>query len=217
MNILWADMMLVAVIYGAFHGTMPQVTQAAIDSSKEAVMLCITMLGILSFWMGLMRIAERGGVIAGLSRKLKPVLRFLFPQIPPGHVANEQIAANMIANIFGLGWAATPAGLKAMESLEELEESRRKEMGTENGAAKRKKGHQTKPAPVPRGTANAEMCTFLIMNISSLQLIPVNIIAFRSQYGSVNPAEIIGPAILATVISTITAVIFCKFAQKLTN
>jgi len=104
-----------------------------------------------------------------------------------------------------------------MESLEELEESRRKEMGTENGAAKRKKGHQTKPAPVPRGTANAEMCTFLIMNISSLQLIPVNIIAFRSQYGSVNPAEIIGPAILATVISTITAVIFCKFAQKLTN
>ena len=175
------------------------------------------MTGVMSFWMGLMRIAERGGVIAGLSRKLKPVLRFLFPQIPPGHVANEQIAANMIANIFGLGWAATPAGLKAMESLEELEESRRKEMGTENGAAKRKKGHQTKPAPVPRGTANAEMCTFLIMNISSLQLIPVNIIAFRSQYGSVNPAEIIGPAILATVISTITAVIFYKFAQKLTN
>ena len=188
MNLLWAGMMLAAVVYGALHGTMPQVTQAAIDSSKEAVMLCITMLGILSFWMGLMRIAERGGVIAGLSRKLKPVLRFLFPQIPPGHVANEQIAANMIANIFGLGWAATPAGLKAMESLEELEESRRKEMGTENGAAKRKKGHQTKPAPVPRGTANAEMCTFLIMNISSLQLIPVNIIAFRSQYGSVNPA-----------------------------
>ena len=217
MNLLWAGMMLAAVVYGALHGTMPQVTQAAIDSSKEAVMLCITMLGILSFWMGLMRIAERGGVIAGLSRKLKPVLRFLFPQIPPGHVANEQIAANMIANIFGLGWAATPAGLKAMESLEELEESRRKEMGTENGAAKRKKGHQTKPAPVPRGTANAEMCTFLIMNISSLQLIPVNIIAFRSQYGSVNPAEIIGPAILATVISTITAVIFCKFVQKLTN
>ena len=145
--------------------------------------LCITMTGVMSFWMGLMRIAERGGVIAGLSRKLKPVLRFLFPQIPPGHVANEQIAANMIANIFVLGWAATPAGLKAMESLEELEESRRKEMGTENGAAKRKKGHQTKPAPVPRGTANAEMCTFLIMNISSMQLIPVNIIAFRSQYG----------------------------------
>ena len=216
MNYLWAFMILSGVIFSAFHGTIPAVTGAVLDSAKEAVTLCITMTGVMSFWMGLMRIAERGGVIAGLSRKLKPVLRFLFPQIPPEHVVNEQIAANMIANIFGLGWA-TPAGLKAMESLEALEESRRKEMGTENGAAKRKKGHQTKPAPVPRGTANAEMCTFLIMNISSLQLIPVNIIAFRSQYGSVNPAEIIGPAILATVISTITAVIFCKFAQKLTN
>ena len=201
MNYLWAFMILSGVIFSAFHGTIPAVTGAVLDSAKEAVTLCITMTGVMSFWMGLMRIAERGGVIAGLSRKLKPVLRFLFPQIPPEHVVNEQIAANMIANIFGLGWAATPAGLEAMES----------------GAAKRKKGHQTKPAPVPRGTANAEMCTFLIMNISSLQLIPVNIIAFRSQYGSVNPAEIIGPAILATVISTITAVIFCKFAQKLTN
>ena len=207
MNYLWAFMILSGVIFSAFHGTIPAVTGAVLDSAKEAVTLCITMTGVMSFWMGLMRIAERGGVIAGLSRKLKPVLRFLFPQIP----------ANMIANIFGLGWAATPAGLKAMESLEELEESRRKEMEVQNGAAKRKKGHRTKPAPVPRGTANAEMCTFLIMNISSLQLIPVNIIAFRSQYGSVNPAEIIGPAILATVISTITAVIFCKFAQKLTN
>ena len=203
MNYLWAFMILSGVIFSAFHGTIPAVTGAVLDSAKEAVTLCITMTGVMSFWMGLMRIAERGGVIAGLSRKLKPVLIFLFPQIPPGHVANEQIAANMIANIFGLGWAATPAGLEAMESLEELEESRRKEMEVQNGAAKRKKGHRTKPAPVPRGTANAE--------------IPVNIIAFRSQYGSVNPAEIIGPAILATVISTITAVIFCKFAQKLTN
>lgn len=217
MNYLWAFMILFGVIFSAFHGTLPAVTGAALDSAKEAVTLCITMTGVMSFWMGLMRIAERGGVIAGLSRKLKPVLRFLFPQIPPDHIANEHIATNMIANVFGLGWAATPAGLKAMESLEALEESRRKEMEVQNGAAKRKRGHHAKQAPVPRGTANAEMCTFLIMNISSLQLIPVNIIAFRSQYGSVNPAEIIGPAILATVISTITAAIFCKFTQKLIN
>lgn len=217
MNYLWAFMILFGVIFSALHGTLPAVTGAALDSAKEAVTLCITMTGVMSFWMGLMRIAERGGVIAGLSRKLKPVLRFLFPQIPPDHIANEHIAANMIANVFGLGWAATPAGLKAMESLEALEESRRKDMGMQNGEAKRKRGHHAKQAPVPRGTANAEMCTFLIMNISSLQLIPVNIIAYRSQYGSVNPAEIIGPAILATVISTITAVIFCKFTQKLIN
>ena len=135
MNYLWAFMILSGVIFSAFHGTIPAVTGAVLDSAKEAVTLCITMTGVMSFWMGLMRIAERGGVIAGLSRKLKPVLRFLFPQIPPGHIANEQIAANMIANIFGLGWAATPAGLEAMESLEELEESRRKEMEVQNGAA----------------------------------------------------------------------------------
>lgn len=217
MNYLWAFMILFGVIFSAFHGTLPAVTGAVLDSAKEAVTLCITMTGVMSFWMGLMRIAEKGGVIAGLSRKLKPVLRFLFPQIPPDHIANEHIAANMIANVFGLGWAATPAGLKAMESLEALEESRRKDMGMQNGEAKRKRGHHAKQAPVPRGTANTEMCTFLIMNISSLQLIPVNIIAYRSQYGSVNPAEIIGPAILATVISTITAAIFCKFTQKLIN
>lgn len=217
MNYLWAFMILFGVIFSAFHGTLPAVTGAVLDSAKEAVTLCITMTGVMSFWMGLMRIAEKGGVIAGLSRKLKPVLRFLFPQIPPDHIANEHIAANMIANVFGLGWAATPAGLKAMESLEALEESRRKDMGMQNGEAKGKRGHHAKQAPVPRGTANTEMCTFLIINISSLQLIPVNIIAYRSQYGSVNPAEIIGPAILATVISTITAVIFCKFTQKLIN
>ena len=110
MNYLWAFMILSGVIFSAFHGTIPAVTGAVLDSAKEAVTLCITMTGVMSFWMGLMRIAERGGVIAGLSRKLKPVLRFLFPQIPPGHVANEQIAANMIANIFGLGWAAKGDG-----------------------------------------------------------------------------------------------------------
>lgn len=198
MNYLWAFMILGGVVFSAFYGTLPAVTGAVLDSAKEAVTLCITMAGVMSFWMGLMRIAEKCGIIAGLSRKLKPVLRFLFPKIPPDHIANEYIATNMIANVFGLGWAATPAGLKAMESLEKLEESRRK---------------QQQINPMPRGTANDEMCTFLIINISSLQLIPVNIIAYRSQYGSVNPAEIIGPAILATAISTLTAVIFCKFAQ----
>ena len=137
MNYLWAFMILSGVIFSAFHGTIPAVTGAVLDSAKEAVTLCITMTGVMSFWMGLMRIAEKGGVIAGLSRKLKPVLRFLFPQIPPEHVVNEQIAANMIANIFGLGWAATPAGLKAMESLEALDERR---WGRRTVQQKEKKG-----------------------------------------------------------------------------
>lgn len=202
MNYLWAFMILIGVIFAAFNGKLPEVTEAALNSAKEAVTLCITMMGVMSFWVGLMKIAEKTGMIAGLTGKMKPVLRFFFPHIPEGHPANDYIATNMIANIFGLGWAATPAGLAAMKSLEELEESRRKTGGNFKGKI------------VSKGTASTEMCTFLIINISSLQLIPVNVIAYRSQYGSVNPVEIVGPAIVATVISTLTAVIFCKLMEK---
>ncbi len=124
MNYLWAFMILTGVVFAAFHGTLPAVTQAALDSAKEAVTLCITMMGVMSFWVGLMKIAEKTGIIAGLSRRLAPVLHFLFPDIPKDHPANKYIATNMIANIFGLGWAATPAGLKAMEALAELEKER---------------------------------------------------------------------------------------------
>ncbi len=223
MNYLWAGMMLVAVIYGAIHGTIPEVTQAALDSSKEAVTLCVTMLGILSFWMGLMQIADASGLIGRLTRGIQPVLRWLFPRIPKGHPALEQIAVNCIANILGLGWAATPAGLKAMEELKNLEEERRAAGGTfpgqRTGAASagersrypgvQNAGSRRYPA-VPKGVASDEMCVFLILNISSLQLIPMNVVAYRSQYGSVNPTAIVGPAILATAVSTLAGVIFCK-------
>lgn len=201
MNYLWAYMIITGVVFSAFTGTLPAVTEAALNSAKEAVTLCIAMIGVMSFWTGLMKIAEKTGIIAGLAKKMKPLLRFFFPDIPEGHPANEHIATNIIANVFGLGWAATPAGLKAMESLEELEEQRRR-------------GGAVKGAPVPRGTANKEMCAFLIINISSLQLIPVNVIAYRSQYGSVNPTEIVGPAIAATIISTLAAAVFCKVAGR---
>lgn len=196
MNYLWACMILIGIIYGAFHGTLPDITVAAMDSAKEAITLCITMMGVMSFWVGIMKIAEKTGIIEGAAKKMSPILSFFFPDIPRNHPANRYIATNMIANIFGLGWAATPAGLKAMEELESLEEARRE---------------KRLPGPVrERGIASNEMCTFLIINISSLQLIPVNIIAYRSQYGSVNPSVIIGPALLATCVSTVTAMVFCK-------
>lgn len=210
MNALWAGMMLMAIIYGAFHGTIPAVTQAALDSAKEAVSLCITMLGILSFWMGLMQVGSASGLIGRLTRGIRPALRWLFPGIPENHPALEQIAVNCIANVLGLGWAATPAGLKAMEELAALEEDRRREGSRPDRNGKRK----MRLGAVPPGTASDEMCTFLIINISSLQLIPVNIIAYRSQYGSVNPTAIVGPAIAATMVSTGVAVIFCLIMQK---
>lgn len=196
LNYLWSFMILTGIVYAAFTGRMPDITNAALDSSKEAISLCITMIGVMSFWVGLMEIASEAGIIQAASKKLRPVIHFLFPQLPPGHSAEEPITTNIIANILGLGWAATPAGLKAMEELSHLEDQRRKRLAL--GISR------------PAGTASNEMCTFLIINISSLQLIPINVIAYRSQYGSVNPASIIGAGILSTLISTAVAVIYCK-------
>lgn len=196
LNYLWAGMILVGIIFAAFTGRMPDITNAALDSSKEAVTLCITMTGVMSFWVGLMEIASRAGIIENASKKIRPLIRFLFPNLPAGHSAEEHITTNIIANVLGLGWAATPAGLKAMEELSKLEKDRRS--GRLLGPVRK------------RGIASNEMCTFLIINISSLQLIPMNVIAYRSQYGSVNPAAVVGPGIAATAVSTLVAVIYCK-------
>ncbi len=186
MNYLWGCMMLIGVIYGALTGNLSEVTDQALVSAKEAVTLCITMAGVMAFWVGIMQIAERAGFIEKAAKGLNPVLSFLFPSVPKDHPARKSMATNMIANILGLGWAATPAGLSAMKELK----------GTSEG-----------------DSASDAMCDFLIINISSLQLIPVSIIAYRSQYGSVNPAYIVGPAILATIISTVAAVLFIKIRQ----
>ena len=197
LNYLWAGMTLTGILWGAFHGQMTAVTDGAIQASKEAVTLCITMLGVMTLWTGVLEIGHRSGLVDQLARRMGPVLTFLFPRLDPDGEARKQISVNMIANILGLGWAATPAGLKAMEELKKVEEERRK------GGAVRQEG-----------TASNEMCTFLIINISSLQLIPMNMIAYRSQYGSVNPTAIVGPALAATFISTVVAVIFCRIMDR---
>ena len=212
LNYIWAFMILIGIGYGAFCGNMAEISGGVIDSAKEAVELCITMLGIVGFWTGLMEVGKESGLVDGLTKLLTPILKFLFPRIPKEHKAFQYISVNFIANILGLGWAATPAGLKAMEELAALEKDRKKD---KNGQLQDKmhnyeNGHNIKQKDIKQGIASNEMCIFLIMNISSLQLIPVNIIAYRSQYGSRNPAVIIVPAILATLISTLTAVIFCK-------
>lgn len=193
LNYIWAFMILAGIVYGSITGNIDAVSNAALDSAKEAVTLCITMLGIMSMWTGLMEVARSAGIIEAAVNKCDRILQFLFPRIPRSHPAREYIATNMIANILGLGWAATPAGLKAMESLANLEKER---TGTVSASA------------------STEMCTFLILNISSLQLIPVNMIAYRSQYGSPNPSVIIGPAIAATLFSSLTAIIFCKLMDR---
>lgn len=192
LNYLWGGMILIAVVYGALTGRIEAVGNAAVNSSKEAVELCITMLGVMALWTGIMKIAEVSGLTKKFLRLVRPVLRFLFPDVPEESKANDYIASNMLANILGLGWAATPFGLKAMTELQKI-----------NVAQGGKKE-----------VASRAMCSFLILNISSLQLIPVNIIAYRSQYGSVNPAGIAGPAMVATLASTLAAVVFIKVTER---
>ena len=168
LNYLWSFMILAGMLWGAANGNLDLVTQGLIDSAKDAVTLGITMLGIMSFWCGILEVGNRAGLIEWLTGKMEPLLGFLFPDIGKDHPARRPIAVNMVANM--------PLY-----------------QGKEDG----------------RVASNA-MCTFLILNISSLQLIPVNMIAYRSQYGSVNPAAVLGPALIATTCSTLAAVVFCK-------
>ena len=196
LNYIWAVMIAIGVIYGALTGNIEAVANGALDSAGEAVQLCITMTGIMALWVGLMEIAKNSGLIASMTKGIQPFISFLFPRIPGNHAAREYISTNIIANILGLGWACTPAGLKAMEELQKLNEEECRRTGK------------------PPVTASNEMCTFLIMNISSLQLIPVSIIAYRSQYGSVNPTAVIVPGIIATLTSTVVAIIFVKVMDR---
>jgi len=200
MNYLWGGMILVGVVYAAMTGNLGAVTDQALASAKEAVSLCLTMTGAMAFWVGLMKIAEKGGMVNRAASAMGPILRFLFPSVPENSTAGRYMATNMVSNFLGLGWAATPAGLQGMQALAELEQERR---------MKRAPGKARKP-----GVASNEMCTFLIMNISSLQLIPINVIAYRSQYGSMNPAAIVGAGIVATTVSTLAGMVYCKIMDR---
>ena len=200
-------MILLGVVYAALSGNLEAVTDAAINSCGEAISLCITMAGVMALWMGLMEIATQAGIVQRLTKAITPFLNYMFPHIPKDHPARSYIAANLIANVLGLGWACTPAGLKAMEALGQLEEEREKRAKADGGAVYGRAADEAR-------VASAEMCDFLILNISSLQLIPVNMIAYRSQYGSSDPAGIIAPAILATGISTFTAIMYCKWKSR---
>lgn len=187
LNYIWGAIIFIGIAAAAYTGRLAEVTNGAIASAKEAVELCITMLGIMSMWTGIMKIGEKAGLIKAMSKKLMPFLGLLFPDVPREHKAMEHISANVIANMLGLGWAATPAGIAAMKELQSL--NRHKER------------------------ASRAMCMFMIFNMSSLQLISINIIAYRSQYGSSQPSEIIGPGIATTLVSTLAGVIFAKIME----
>ena len=188
LNYIWGFLILIGIFTAAFTGNLEAVCNGIIESAGDAIDLLIVMLGVISMWSGFLSVAQGAGLTSRLSQKMKPLIHFLFPKLPKNHPAADYICANFIANILGLGWACTPMGLEAMKALKQLE--------MERGNTEL--------------TASNEMCTFLDLNISSLQLIPINMIAYRSQYGSPAPMAIVGPALIATTITTISAIILCK-------
>lgn len=188
LSYIWGIMILIGIVVAAFNGRISDVTTSAIKSAEEAIMLCVRMLGLVSMWTGLMKIAEKAGLIKKLSEKMRPVLKFLFPTLPKNSKAMQYISTNIIANMLGIGWAATPAGLKAMEELQKLNPD--------------------------KSTASNEMCMFMIFNMSSLQIISVNLLSYRSQYNSANPGEIIGPGLIATLISTVAGIAAAKILGR---
>ena len=188
MNYLWSGMILVGLLYSIFAGTLGNVTEAVVNSAREAVNLVISIAGITAFWTGIMKIAEQAGLVEKLARKINPLLRFLFPELEKEEKANYYISLNFLSNFLGLSHASTSSGLLAFQELDRIN------------------GHST--------TASRAMCTFLIINVSSLQLLPINIIAYRAQYGSPAPAQIAGPAIFATAMSTLAAVVLCKIMNR---
>jgi spore maturation protein A len=184
-NIIWVAMTIVGIIFAMINGTMEKVNEAIFEGAKEAVTLCIAFISVLVFWLGIMRIAQDAGLLKKLTSIFKPIVKRLFPEVPENHPAMGYILSNMIANLFGLGNAATPLGIKAMEQLKLL-----------NGG---------------KDSASRSMITFLAINTSSLTIIPTTVIAVRMTYHSASPTEIVAPTLFATICSTIGAILIDRY------
>lgn len=184
-NYIWVFMFIVGIIFAMINGTMEEVNKAIFDGAKEAVTLCIGLISILVFWLGMMRIAEESGLLERLSKLCRPLVTRLFPEVPANHPAMGYILSNMIANMFGLGNAATPLGIKAMEELKQI-----------NGG---------------KNSASRSMVTFLAINTASITIIPTTVIAIRMNYHSASPTEIVVPTLIATIISMLGAVMIDRY------
>jgi spore maturation protein A len=180
-NIIWVLLTVIGILFAMINGTMEEVNEAVFKGASEAVTLCIGLISVLVFWLGMMKIAEHAGLLEKLSQLFRPFVKRLFPEVPTNHPAMGYILSNMMANLFGLGNAATPLGIKAMEQLKVL-----------NGG---------------KDDASRSMITFLVINTASVTLIPTTVIAIRMNYDAASPTDIVGPTLLATCLSAITALI----------
>lgn len=184
-NIIWVMLTAIGLVFAMINGTINEVNEAIFNGAKEAVTLCIGLISILVFWLGMMKIAEDAGLLNKLATLFRPIVKKLFPEVPGDHPAMGYMLSNMMANMFGLGNAATPLGIKAMEELKRL-----------NGG---------------KNEASRSMITFLAINTSSLTLIPTTVIAIRMNYNSASPTDIVGPTLVATFCSTLAAIMIDRY------
>ena len=189
LNYIWFGLMAVSLVVAAFNGTAEAVTKGAVDSASTAVTIAIGLVGVMTLWLGMMKIAEAAGLVSLLGRALRPVLRWMFPDVPAGHPAAGAIVLAIAANMLGLNNAATPLGIKAMEDLQELNPDKE--------------------------TATNPMVTFMAMTTSGVQLIPSTMIGLLAAAGSTNPTAIIAPGLVATFIGTVAAIVAAKLLQRL--
>jgi len=181
MNYIWVGLVVIAIVAGAVTGNMAAVQQAVFDFAQSAVDIVFGLIGIMVFWMGLMKVAEKSGLTEKIGLALKPLMTRLFPDVPADHPAMSSMVMNIAANILGLGNAATPFGLKAMKDLQSLNKT--------------------------KDIATDAMVMFLAINTTSVTLIPTTVLALRSSAESANPTEVLGPIIIATIISTVVGVV----------
>ena len=187
-NIIWLAMIVIATVTAAYTGTMAEVTKASFDSAKNAVTLAIGLIGPMALWLGIMKVAEAGGLMRIIARAMRPLMIRLFPDVPAEHPAMSAMIMNMAANALGLGNAATPMGIKAMQELEKLS--------------------------VEKGTATNAMCLFLAINTSSVTLLPLGVITVRAAANATSPSAILIPSLIATFCSTLVAIFVSKLLSK---
>ena len=190
-NLIWMSMIVIGFAFAAANGRMEEATNAVFEGAKTGVAVCFGLISILVFWLGMMRIGEEAGLLRLIGRALAPAVRFLFPGIPKDHPAVGYIISNMSANILGLGNAATPMGIKAMQELQKLNPH--------------------------KDTATPEMCTLLALNTASITIVPTTLIAIRMNFGSENPADIVGTTLAATLIATGAAILADRWYRRRTE
>ena len=188
LNFIWAGMIVIGVIVGIATGRVDALSTAMLNSAKESAAMVLSLLGIYMFWMGILNIAKEAGLVQKLAKKMERVLGALFPEVPAGSRASGYISLNIVANMLGMGNAATPFGLSAMKELDELNRHRK--------------------------IASNAMCMLLCINAASVQLLPLTLIAIRGSYGSAAPADIVLPSLLNTAITAVIAIVLAKIMEK---